>query len=558
MRRAVILILLATAAAVAAGTAEAQAPGPELVELCEDTGLSDRTCVSLQAGSVLLSSLCADSGAPPRACAAATDGEAVDPSVLAAYERGWVHRALRLQSRLDEAEPLVNSLWPHSHNSANSTAYAPSVSTLDPNQRWSILDQLRMGIRAIELDLHPAPGGGGVVLCHGRQVDLGATILHLGCSADRPLSAGLDELRSFLDLPGNEREFVLLYLENQLESDPALHDEVARELDRTLGTLVARPAPDAPCAEMPLDRSRADLLAEGRRVLVVGDCGPGGWGAWVHERGPRWNERSLGDGFAPFPECIAVERGPLAYDDNWIRVYEDATWLSAMVEDRFRPQTAEDVRAMVRCGVDMVGFDRISPTDPRLEALVWSWADGEPVEDATKQCVAHGADARFRAADCEEERGYACRTAAGEWVVPTAVGPASGAEPACAAIDAAPATPPTGWENERLAAAARGVGELWLSIANPVVPGAPAAAAPASAPASPGTGTRDSAALPATGGADPVGVAAVALAVALAARVAGQRVGGGTERAPGWGRAPAPKPGSMHSGPQRRQRPPHR
>lgn len=519
MRRTVLLLVLAAAAAAgaaASGPAGAQAPGPELVERCEDTGLSDRTCVSIEAGSVLLSSLCADSGAPPDACAAATDGEAVDPAVLAEYERGWVHRALRLQSRLDEDEPLLNSLWPHSHNTANSTAYAPSVSTLDPNQRWSILDQLRMGIRAIELDLHPGPGRRGVVLCHGRQVDLGATIVHLGCSTDRPLAAGLDELRSFLDLPGNEREVVLLYLENQLEDDPVLHDEVARELDRALGALVARPAPGEPCAEMPLERSRAELLAEGRRVLIVGNCGPGAWGAWVHERGPRWEERSLGDGYAAFPECIAAEREPLAYDDTWIRVYEDATWLSAMVDGRFRPQTADDVRAMVRCGVDMVGFDRISPADPRLAALVWSWAEGEPVADAAKRCVGLGADGRFRAADCEEERGFACRTPAGEWVVPAEVGPASGAESACAAVGAAPATPPTGWENERLKAAG-GSRELWLSIANPVAPAAAVEAA---------TGARGAAPLPATGRTEPAAVAAAALGLGLLLRgaVRGQRV----------------------------------
>lgn len=519
LRRAVLLAVSTAAAAVGPTAAVGQAPAPELVEVCEDTGLSDRTCVSVEAGSVLLSSLCADSGAPPEACAAATDGEAVDPAVLAAYERGWVHRALRLQSRLDLAEPLLNSLWPHSHNSANSTAYAPSVSSLDPNQRWSILDQLRMGIRAIELDLHPAPVGGGVVLCHGRQVDVGATIVHLGCSADRPLSAGLEELRAFLDLPGNESEVVLLYLENQLESDPGLHDEVAQELERVLGALVARPAPDAPCAEMPLERSRADLLADGRRVLIVGNCGPGGWGTWVHERGPRWAERSLDDGYAPFAECVAVERDPLAYDATWIRVYEDATWLSAMVDGRFRPQTADDVRNMVRCGVDMVGFDRISPTDPRLAALVWSWAQDEPIDDPTKQCAAHGTDGRFRAADCDEQRGYACRTAAAEWVVPSAVGPVSGAERACAAVAAAPATPPTGWENERLAAAAGPGREVWLSIRNPA--GAPLSAAPLAA----GHPDTAPAVLPATGGAVPVGATeiTVALALALVARGAVRR-----------------------------------
>lgn len=437
-RRLVLLAVLASALSWSATPA---------ADACE---LDPRLCASVEAGSVLLG----------------TDGRQPDPARLAAYEQGWVHRALRLQSRLDEAEPMRNSLWPHTHNSANSTVYGPTLSTLDPNQRWSILDQLRMGVRAIELDLHPDLTRQQVVLCHGRQEDAVVTTVHLGCSIDRPLADGLAELRDFLDRPGNEREVVLLYLENQLEDDPALHDAVAADLAAVLGDLVARPPAAAPCAEMPLERSRADLLAAGDRVLIVGNCGPGAWGSWVHERGPQWNERSLGDGYPAFPDCVAAEREPLAYDDNWIRVYEDATWLTAMVDGRYRPQTPDDVRNMVRCGVDMVGFDRLDPDDGRLEAMVWSWAPGEPVADPSRACVASGTDGRFRAAPCAEVRRFACRTPAGEWVVPGAVGPAHGAAAACALAGAVPATPPTGWENERLRAKA-GAAELWLSITKP-------------------------------------------------------------------------------------------
>jgi hypothetical protein len=488
-----------------APAAPQQAVGPELVEVCTQAGLSDRTCVSLEAGSVLLASLCEELGAPPEACAAATDGVAVDEARLVAFEQSWVGRALGLQRQLDEHEPLRNTLWPHTHNSYNSTAYAPTVSGLDPNQRWSILDQLRMGIRAIELDLHPSPdGSGAVVLCHGRQETVGPTTVHLGCSTDRPLSAGLDELRAFLD--ANPDDVVLLYLENQLEDDPALHDAVAADLERILGPLVLRPPADQPCAEMPLERSRADVVGGGHQVLIVGNCGPGGWGSWVHERGPRWQERSLGDGYAAFPDCIAAERDPLAYDDNWIRVYEDATWLSAMVDGRYNPQTPEDVVNKVRCGVDMVGFDRIDPGDGRLEALIWSWAVDEPVADAAKQCVAWGTDARFRAAACDEERAYACRRADGAWVVPDRRGPASGAEAACATVDAEPATPPTGWENEELRAAAAGKGEQWLSIRNPLAPAPVAAEAPGATP------------LARTGAPVPLLLAAVLLSLGLAAR----------------------------------------
>lgn len=134
---------------------------------------------------LLLASLPAAASLPPP-LAKTVDAVGVhldrpDPAAVAAFEASWVGRALRAQDRLDDGEPLVNTLIPHTHNSANATAYPLSLSSLDPNQRYSITDQLRMGSRGIELDLHWAPhpsgtaatGGRAVVLCHGEPIALG-------------------------------------------------------------------------------------------------------------------------------------------------------------------------------------------------------------------------------------------------------------------------------------------------------------------------------------------------------------------------------------------------
>jgi hypothetical protein len=327
-----------------------------------------------------------------------------------------------------------------------------------------------MGIRGIELDLHwtahptgtAATGGRAVVLCHGRSESAGPTTIHLGCSVDRLMEEGLAEIRAFLDRPGNERELVLLYLENQLDGDPVAHDLAAAALDSILGDEVARPPAGEPCAPMPMDRTRAELLDAGHRVLIVGNCGPGAWGSWVHERGPRWDERGNSAGY-PGADGCASERAERRYDDRFIRVYEDSTWLSAMVGSG-STVTAADVVAMVRCGVNMPGMDRLEPGDGRLDALVWSWAPGEPAADPARRCTAWGTDARFRAADCAEERGFACRLPDGGWVVPDQRGPASDAAVACASVGAAHDVPATGWDNELLRTAAAGAGELWLDL----------------------------------------------------------------------------------------------
>jgi hypothetical protein len=454
----------------------APAPGVALAEVCNESILAlpevgPRACTSVDSGAVLAAMLCGHTPIPAEACAQLTDGRVVDSARVDEFEAGWVHRALRLQAGLDEDQPLRLSLVPHTHNSGNATAYRPTLATADPNQRYTVFDQLRMGIRGIELDLHwhvhpsgtPETDLKAVVECHGRTEGAGPLVIHLGCTADRLAEEGLAEIAAFLALPGIEREVVLLYLENQLDGDPRAHDQISDAIERHLGDLVARPPAGQPCATLPYDTSRAELLAAGHQVLIVGNCGPGSWGGWVHQRGSLWNERGNSAGYPAFPDCTA-DRTARQYDQRFIRVYEDSTWLSAMVGSGSQV-TATDARNMVRCGVNMVGFDRLEPFDGRLEALVWSWAPGEPAADAGR-CAAWGDDARFRSADCAEHRRFACRADGGAWIVPERSGRWTDGPAVCAETGDTLAVPSSGWDNEQLRLAAA---EAGVSVDDPLV-----------------------------------------------------------------------------------------
>src|SRR5205823_9218012 len=105
--------------------------------------------------------------AAPEACAA-IDGRPVSEARMQAYESSWVHRALSLQRGLDEGAPLAEEQLPHTHNSFNASSYRlptdgsapsyyPTLTNQDPNQAYSVTDQLRMDIRAIEVDVHWVP-----------------------------------------------------------------------------------------------------------------------------------------------------------------------------------------------------------------------------------------------------------------------------------------------------------------------------------------------------------------------------------------------------------------
>jgi hypothetical protein len=405
----------------------------------------------------------------------AVGGIDVSERRVAEYEQSWTHRALALQRKLDDAAPFLRELLPHTHNSFNSSAYALTFTQTDPNQLYSMRDQLRMDIRAIEMDVHKWPHIehghlhlNDVVLCHGEPETIGPVVVHVGCSNDRPFTNGLNELRAWLAEPQNGDEVVLLYLENNLDGDAAAHNKAAQDIANVLGPLVYRPADHgaARCAPMPMDASRASLRAMGRRVLIVGNCGPGAWGDWVHERGPLWNESTspVGSEYPDDAGC-AAERSREHYDTQLIRRYEDSTALSNTVGGTGLGGPSEvtvlDTVRMVRCGVNLVGFDQLYPQDPRLPELVWSWAPGEPVAGAGA-CAAQRTDARFYAVGCATPEPLACVDAVGAWHV-AATCPAGSRF----------AVPANGFENQQLRRAKElaGVGTVRVAYVDDPVTG---------------------------------------------------------------------------------------
>lgn len=400
------------------------------------------------------------------------DGRPVHEAAMQAYERGWVARALDLQRELDLDVPLTESLIPHTHNSGNSAAYDPSVTINDANQVVSVTDQLRMGIRGIELDLHwtPHPAGDpdegfrAVVQCHGQSEQTPAGSVHPGCSVDRTFDAHLAELAAWFDRPDAEGELVVLYLENQLDGSAAAHASAVESLERHLGDLLHRPDPGAGCQDLPVTRTKRELLADGAQVLLTGNCGPAGWTDLVFQRGGAWDESGSSTDYLAGSTCDA-ERETGGYATSFVRRYEDSTFLSLMVNggSHISPEVAA---AMVRCGVNLPGLDQIHPGDERLPALVWSWrADADP-DDPAAACAAQGDDGRFGALPCDTVLPVACRTLDGGWAPSTRPAPWAGSDLACQGDGhTAAGVPANGWENELLRRATHGLGDVWLAYA---------------------------------------------------------------------------------------------
>jgi hypothetical protein len=381
----------------------------------------------------------------------------------------WLTQALESQHHLGDALELRDAMWVGTHNSFNTVSNSPpSISNNDSNQHVSLVKQLEVGVRGIEVDVHWNPslwanGAKAPVVCHARPT----SEQNAGCTYERLLA---DELRPVGDwLRLNRRDVVLLYIEDALD-DPAAFDAAATAIHDTIGDLVYSPPPrppgGPPCALLPLDLKRAEVLAEGKQVVIMSGCGSAAWNATVfndavraEEGNPKFDVKTCESGSVKLP----------AYGSTLVRFFEDSTFLSTAVAggDPGYRMTVDGIGAMVRCGVNLFGLDQVDPSDQRLEAMVWSWAPKEPSSNAGMCATMDGADGRFHATSCGTALPYACVDGA-TWFVTTTTGPQGDGTTACSAEHPGStfAVPGSGAHAQSLRKAKGGVSDVWLAFAH--------------------------------------------------------------------------------------------
>ena len=405
---------------------------------------------------------------------AQTQGAATDEAV-ADQESSWLGRALELQHHLGDALPLRDAMWVGTHNSFNTVSNVPpSLSNLDSNQHVSLVDQLRLGVRGIEVDVHWAPsiwagGAKAPVVCHGQP----PSSLNFGCSDERLLDAELAPVGAWLREPAHHDDVLLVYIEDNID-EAAGFASAAQMVESTIGDLVYTPPSGGDgCPLLPLDLRRADVLAAGKQVVIMSGCGPAGGatGAWrktVFDDSIRAEDGN--PSFAGYPACTSPSVTADAYGTKLVRFFEDSTFVSAAVGLGPGPRlTVDEIVDMVRCGVNLFGLDQLSPSDARLAAMVWSWASNEPATSTDGTCAMVALDARFHAAACgSQPLPFACRAPDGSWFVSATTGPGDGdGESACAATvsGAQFAVPGSGAHQQRLAnaMALAGVAQAWVA-----------------------------------------------------------------------------------------------
>ena len=379
---------------------------------------------------------------------------AVSAQAINDYQRSTTHRLLALQYVLGNDVPFRHAAWLGTHNSFNTTTREVTLSGLDSNQQLSMTDQLRSDMRSLELDAHWFPsletGGMAPVLCHGE----GESMKHAGCSTEPLLADGLREVATWLR--ANPRQVLLLYVEDHLETDQG-YAAGAAAIRTQLGSLLYAPGGSS-CVPLPLDRTRNDVLAAHKQVLIISGCHSGaGWNGAVFSGAARAKDETGPGGYGDNGSCDPA-RAPAVFDSHLLRVYEDSTALSATTSQGAERISYGKAAALQRCAVDLTGFDQLLPGDSRLTASVWSWA---PHQQGTGPCVLQEADG-WHSAGCAARHAFACRTGHG-WRIDRVAGPAF-AQGRCQGGEVG--VPRYGWEAVQLQAAMRAarVSAVWLGL----------------------------------------------------------------------------------------------
>ncbi len=213
-----------------------------------------------------------------------------------------------LKSQRDMAidERISNVMNLGSHNSFNASAEGfkrefSGLAAVQPNQLFTIVDQLRMGVRLIELDVYDLDleSGGKILVVKHKDIIWG-----LDGSDWKEFDDCLYEIRDWLEEPENEKEIVFLDIEDGASGNPLFLEEIKIALvDRWETNDETCPDLSEGMIFTPWDRlncfsgrwpTRRELLDLGKRVIMFnhGDLsdGPYRFFSWYSEEDQRQYE----------------------------------------------------------------------------------------------------------------------------------------------------------------------------------------------------------------------------------------------------------------------------
>ena len=355
-----------------------------------------------------------------------------------AFNSSWVGQALDLQRGLDNNAPIIDNNILGTHNTYNSEVYTAcnfSVGCryLDPQQKYSIKDQLRMGARFIELDVHWTVKMESLfsypkrlLLCHGV------------CSInDKYATEGFNEVKDWLNDSNNSDEVIIIYIEDASDNH---HSDLFNQMNDRFGYKIYA---SGGCNSIPDTLTKAQVLAAGKQVIL-------------------WKDGGCSSN-ASMASTAFTSLG------NVGRIWEDSTTLGSIAEffdGGIDSISASEVRDAFKTGGNIVNLDDMVMDDGRIEAAIWSWNTNEPNNSNNEDCAAQTSSGRWNDTSCDNNYAYACVDDSGNWTVPSSTtGSWSNGESVCSDYGLNFAVPTNSQANQALKAAKEQVGynTVWLN-----------------------------------------------------------------------------------------------
>ncbi|XP_071818112.1 uncharacterized protein MT2135-like [Apostichopus japonicus] len=330
----------------------------------------------------------------------------------------WLEFALKTQREIQLDEPFANFQMFDSHNAFNnrgdgfggndSCTWPPPY--VRPCQTWanhefSLIDQLNMGIRGLELDNW---------WCHDamRLAHMGSDLKILCFERNKLWSSALNDIANWLAKDGNEGEFVRLYINEK--SYQGHDDEFNDPIWENFGNKVLTPQylEEEYGGVWPTMRR---LRENGKNVAVMIKTGAspekdhGGLYVVRYD----WRDAGMG-GFTPYPRC----GGKNPDDTRTWRFHGDATHYP-IVYDGPSGGIMYDFVDMVKCNVQWPASDMVHPQ--MMRTAVFTWAEGEPSQTLQSgTCIALHGDNRWHVEqNCYQQFRHACQSAGNKdvWTV---------------------------------------------------------------------------------------------------------------------------------------------
>ncbi|GMF45045.1 unnamed protein product [Phytophthora lilii] len=338
----------------------------------------------------------------------------------------WLQRALKLQRKLAYRRNFCSATLPGTHNSAINLAdgygvedhvfegylhyfswFKKGMKVHTNDQLFSLTDQLHMGVRFIELDVHWFDGDLRIAHCGGFKSKLLDGMIEvfneiakmlgtgiewdsetIGCKPSlssipskeqRPLKEALSELSTWLHAPENADEFLMVFFDD--ETDLMKWKKVGKLLDYLKEFFpeeeILRPIELAYDTKWP---SFEELLRVGKRVVFMSGVDYFTYGEellFVKDTICNWQEPPLP--LAPFPECrFNQSKTDMRVPDENLTIFRPETseieygFLNAdgQIGSNKNLLDEESLPGVADCGVNLPSPDNITPK--RMEATIWA------------------------------------------------------------------------------------------------------------------------------------------------------------------------------------------